>query len=56
MQKEKGSEHTTKRSDGKKIFVIDGHAHLWDARPENRVNRHGFTFIETFWKIGRAHV
>ncbi|MEO8667301.1 MAG: amidohydrolase family protein [Bauldia sp.] len=36
-------------NDGKKIFVIDGHVHLWDARPENRLNRYGFTFIETFW-------
>jgi uncharacterized protein len=35
--------------DGKKIFVIDGHTHLWDARPENRRNRYGLTFIEVFW-------
>jgi len=35
--------------DGKKLFVIDGHAHFWDARPENRANRYGLTFIETFW-------
>lgn len=35
--------------DGKKIFVIDGHTHLWDARPENRANRYGLTFIESFW-------
>ena len=25
--------------DGKKIFVIDGHVHFWDARPQNRLNR-----------------
>ncbi len=35
--------------DGEKIFVIDGHVHLWDARPENRRNRYGETFIDTFW-------
>lgn len=34
---------------GEKIFVIDGHVHLWDARPANRRNRYGATFIETFW-------
>jgi predicted TIM-barrel fold metal-dependent hydrolase len=39
--------------DGKKIFVIDGHVHMWDARPENRLNRYGLTFIESFWV---AHV
>jgi predicted TIM-barrel fold metal-dependent hydrolase len=35
--------------EGKKLFVIDGHTHLWDARPENRRNRYGLTFIEVFW-------
>jgi len=35
--------------EGEKVFVIDGHVHLWDARPANRRNRYGFTFIETFW-------
>ncbi len=34
---------------GDKIFVVDGHIHLWDARPENRRNRYGLTFIESFW-------
>lgn len=34
---------------GEQILVIDGHIHLWDARPENRRNRYGFTFIESFW-------
>jgi hypothetical protein len=34
---------------GDKIFVVDAHIHLWDARPENRRNRYGLTFIESFW-------
>ena len=34
---------------GERVLVIDGHTHLWDARPENRRNRYGFTFIESFW-------
>lgn len=36
-------------ADGTKLFVIDGHTHLWDARPENRRNRYALTFIEVFW-------
>ena len=39
--------------EGDRIFVIDGHVHLWDAREENRRNRYGLTFIESFWG---AHV
>jgi predicted TIM-barrel fold metal-dependent hydrolase len=35
--------------DGHRLFVVDGHVHLWDARPENRRNRFGLTFIESFW-------
>ena len=34
---------------GEKVFVMDGHTHLWDARKDNRKNRYGSTFIETFW-------
>lgn len=34
---------------GDKVLVVDGHIHLWDARPENRRNRYGLTFIESFW-------
>lgn len=34
---------------GEQVFVVDGHVHLWDARPENRRNRYGLTFIESFW-------
>ncbi len=36
-------------SAGEKVFVIDGHVHLWDARESNRRNRYGLTFIESFW-------
>jgi predicted TIM-barrel fold metal-dependent hydrolase len=35
------------------VFVIDSHAHVWDARPENRRNHFGQTFIDTFYG---AHV
>lgn len=35
--------------DGQKLFVVDGHTHLWDARPENLRNRYGQTFIDVFW-------
>jgi|TARA_E500000178_G_C17037827_1_gene764441 predicted TIM-barrel fold metal-dependent hydrolase len=34
---------------GEKVFIMDGHTHLWDARKENRKNRFGATFIECFW-------
>ena len=34
---------------GDKVFVVDGHVHLWDAREANRRNRYGLTFIESFW-------
>ena len=36
-------------ADGEPVFVVDGHIHLWDARPENRRNRYGLTFIDSFW-------
>jgi len=36
-------------ADGDKVFIIDGHVHLWDARPENLRNRFGKTFIDTFY-------
>ncbi len=38
---------------GEKVFVVDSHVHVWDARPENRRNRYGQTFIDTFYG---AHV
>lgn len=34
--------------DGEKYFVVDGHIHLWDARPENR-NEYGKMFIDCFY-------
>ena len=34
---------------GEEVLVIDGHVHLWDARQENRRNRYGHTFLESFW-------
>ncbi len=37
----------------KRIFVVDYHAHVWDARPQNRRNHYGQTFIDTFYG---AHV
>lgn len=36
-------------AEGEPVFVVDGHIHLWDARPQNRRNRYGLTFIESFW-------
>src|ERR1044071_1557372 len=35
--------------DGQDIFVIDGHAHLWDASPENRRNNYGESWIKCFY-------
>jgi predicted TIM-barrel fold metal-dependent hydrolase len=35
--------------DGERVLVIDAHTHLWDARVENRRNRYGRTFIDSFW-------
>ena len=33
---------------GQAIFVIDGHTHFWDARPENWRNAHGESWIRCF--------
>ena len=38
--------------DGQKYFVVDGHVHFWDARPENR-NRYGEGFIKCFYDYHR---
>jgi predicted TIM-barrel fold metal-dependent hydrolase len=35
--------------DGEEIFIIDGHVHLWDGRPENWKNVHGQQFIDCFY-------
>lgn len=34
--------------DGERYFIVDGHVHFWDARPENR-NYHGAGFIDCFY-------
>jgi uncharacterized protein len=38
--------------DGRKYFVVDGHTHFWDARPENR-NKWGEGFIACFYDYHR---
>jgi predicted TIM-barrel fold metal-dependent hydrolase len=38
--------------DGEKYFIVDGHVHYWDARPENR-NRFGEGFIKCFYDYHR---
>jgi predicted TIM-barrel fold metal-dependent hydrolase len=38
--------------DGEQYFVVDGHVHFWDARPENR-NRYGEGFIKCFYDYHR---
>lgn len=40
--------------DGQSIFVVDAHVHLWDARTENRLNRYGDGFIETFFNAHKG--
>jgi predicted TIM-barrel fold metal-dependent hydrolase len=35
--------------DGQDYFVIDGHCHLWDARPENWRNKYGESWIKCFF-------
>ncbi len=37
-----------KTADGAEIFIIDGHTHLWDASPENCLNKYGTGFIDCF--------
>lgn len=38
--------------DGERYYVVDGHVHMWDARPENR-NRFGEGFIKCFYDYHR---
>jgi predicted TIM-barrel fold metal-dependent hydrolase len=38
--------------DGERYFIVDGHVHFWDARPENR-NRFGEGFIKCFYDYHR---
>jgi predicted TIM-barrel fold metal-dependent hydrolase len=37
---------------GRQYFVVDGHTHFWDARPENR-NKYGEGFIACFYDYHR---
>jgi predicted TIM-barrel fold metal-dependent hydrolase len=39
-------------SNGERYFIVDGHVHFWDARPENR-NRFGEGFIGCFYDYQR---
>ncbi|MFT3987922.1 amidohydrolase family protein [Aestuariivirga sp.] len=41
-------------SNGEKVFVIDAHCHVWDARPSNIRNRNGQMFINTFFGAHNA--
>ena len=36
-------------ADGQEIFVVDGHMHFWDARPENWRNKYGEGWIRCFY-------
>jgi predicted TIM-barrel fold metal-dependent hydrolase len=38
--------------DGRQYYVVDGHTHFWDARPENR-NKYGAGFIACFYDYHR---
>ena len=38
--------------DSRQYFVVDGHTHFWDARPENR-NKYGEGFIACFYDYHR---
>jgi len=37
---------------GRRFFIVDGHTHFWDARPENR-NKYGEGFIACFYDYHR---
>jgi predicted TIM-barrel fold metal-dependent hydrolase len=39
---------------GESIFVVDAHCHVWDARPQNILNRNGQMFIDTFYGAHKA--
>ncbi len=36
-------------ADGQEVFVVDGHIHFWDARPENWRNKYGEGWIRCFY-------
>jgi len=39
---------------GEKVFVVDGHIHLWDGSPENWRNRYGKGWIECFYDYHKS--
>ena len=39
--------------DGERYFIVDGHIHFWDGRPENQANRYGAGFINCFYDYHR---
>lgn len=41
-------------SDSEKVFVVDGHIHLWDGSPENWRNRYGKGWIECFYDYHKS--
>ena len=44
-----GEQRHVQDTEGKEIFVVDGHTHFWDGSPENQKNIHGKQFIECFY-------
>jgi len=36
-------------ADGKELFFLDTHTHLWDASPENQLNKYGRGWIDCFY-------
>lgn len=40
-------------ADGREIFVIDAHTHLWDASPENQRGKLGKGWIDCFYAYHR---
>jgi predicted TIM-barrel fold metal-dependent hydrolase len=36
-------------TDGSELFVVDAHTHLWDASPENQLNKNGRGWIDCFY-------
>jgi predicted TIM-barrel fold metal-dependent hydrolase len=39
---------------GAKVFVVDGHIHIWDGSPENWRNRYGQGWIECFYDYHKS--
>lgn len=36
-------------ANGDEVFVVDSHSHLWDASPENQLNKYGRGWIDCFY-------